>query len=93
MAMTTLLHLEAYKYPSKYDQKAVDTLALAFGINGPYRAVAPGPNDRACYPKPGAIRVYKETFYSGFRLPQPMFVCRMHCCKKRESDLVGEGTV
>ena len=76
-AFPNLLHLESYNYPSKYSQKDVDAIALAFGINGPYRAVAPGPNDRACYPKPGAIRVYKETFYSGFRLPQPMFVCRL----------------
>ena len=39
--------------------------------------MAPGPNDRACYPKLGAIRIYKEIFYSGFRLPPPPFVFRL----------------
>ena len=83
-AFPNLLHLESYQFPSKYDQEAVDTLAVAFGINGPYRAVAPGPNDRSCYPKPGALRIYKETLYAGFRFPPPMFVCRLlaeaHVC-------------
>ena len=76
-AFPNFLHLDAYKFPSKYDQKDVDAIAYLFGINGPYRAVAPGPNDRACYPKPGAIRIYKETFYAGFRLPPPEFVFRL----------------
>ena len=76
-AFPNLLHLDAYKFPSKYDQKDVDAIAYLFGINGPYRAEAPGPNDRACYPKPGAIRIYKETFYAGVRLPQPEFVFRL----------------
>ena len=71
-ASPNLLHLEAYNFPSKYDQKAVDILAIASGINGPFRAVAPGPNDRSCYPKPGALRIYKETLYVGFRFPPPV---------------------
>ena len=42
-AFPNLLHLDAYKFPSKYDQKDVDAIAYLFGINGPYRAVALGP--------------------------------------------------
>ena len=76
-AFPNLHHLEAYNHPSKYKQKDVDIMAKLFGIEHPYRAVAPGPNDRACYPRPGAIRVYKEMFYAGFRLPPPMFVYRL----------------
>ena len=76
-AFPNLLHLDAYNHPSKYKQKDVDIMAKLFGIEHPYRTVAPGPNDRACYPKPGALRVYKEMFYAGFRLPPPMFVYRL----------------
>ena len=72
-----LLHLDPYNYPSKYKQKDVDIMAKLFGIEHPYRAVAPGPNDQACYPKPGALRVYKKMFYAGFRLLPPMFVYRL----------------
>ena len=76
-AFPNLHHLEAYNFPTKYNQEKVDLLAKAFGIDGPYKAVAPGPNDRACYPKPGAIRIYKETLYAGFRFPPPTFVYRL----------------
>ena len=51
----SLLHLEAYNYPSIYKQKHVDIMAKLFSITEPYKAVAPCPNDRACYPKPGAL--------------------------------------
>ncbi|KAK1392679.1 hypothetical protein POM88_011735 [Heracleum sosnowskyi] len=76
-AFPNLLHLEAHNIPSKYKQSRVDDISVLFGIKAPYRAVAPGPNDRACYPKPGAIRMYKETFHSGFRLPPHPFVLRL----------------
>ena len=76
-AFPNMLHLDAYNYPSKYTSDKVEIIARLFGISGPYRAVAPGPNDRACYHKPGAIRVFKETFYAGFRLPPPPFVFRL----------------
>ena len=76
-AFPNLLHLDAYNHPSKYKQKDVDIMAKLFGIEHPYRTVALGPNDRACYPKLGALRVYKEMFYAGFRLPPPMFVYRL----------------
>ena len=72
-----MLHLDAYNYPSKYTSEKVDLLARLFGITGPYRAVAPGPNDRSCYHKPGVIRIYEETLYAGFRLPPPPFVFRL----------------
>ena len=76
-AFPNLLHLDAYNYPTKLTQKDIDIMSKLFGIEHPYRAELPGPNDRACYPKPGAIRIYKETFYAGFRLPPPMFVYRL----------------
>jgi hypothetical protein len=72
-----LLHLDAYLYKSKYKQHRIDIIANLFGIKRPYKAVAPQPNERSCHPKSGAIRVYKETFYGGFRLPPPEFVCRL----------------
>lgn len=76
-AFPNMLHLDAYNYPSRFGPDQVGTIARLFGISHPYRAEAPGPNDRACYPKPGAIRVYKETFYAGFRLPPHPFVFRL----------------
>lgn len=76
-ALPNMLHLDASNYPSKYDQSKVDVIARLFGINGPYRAVIHAPNDRACYPNPGAIRIYKETFYARLRLPPPDFVYRL----------------
>lgn len=71
------MHLEAYNYPSRLTHEKVDTLAKLFGIDTPYKAVAPELNDRACYPKQGAIRIYKETLYTGFRFPHPPFVFRL----------------
>ena len=64
-AFPNLLHLDAYNYPSKLTQKDIDVMSKLFGIEHPYRAELPGPNDRACYPKPRTIRIYKETFYAG----------------------------
>ena len=72
-----LMHLQAYNHPSKYNQKKVNAIAELFGIVTPYRAVAPGFEDRACFSKPGAIWVNKEIFYAGFRLPPPSFVFRL----------------
>ena len=71
------MHLEAYTHPSKYNQKKVDVIVRLFGIVTPYRAVAPDAEDKACYPKYEAIRIYKETFYVGFRFPPPPFVHRL----------------
>ena len=70
-------HLDAYNYPSKYKQHRVDLIASMFGIHPPYKALAPKSSDRACFPMPGCIRLFKETFYAGFRLPPTYFVSRL----------------
>lgn len=69
-----MMHLKAYNYPSRLSQDKVDTHAKLFSIDSPYRDVAPEPNGRACYTKSMAIRIYKETFYAGFRLSPPPFI-------------------
>lgn len=69
-----MMHLEAYNYPSRVSQDKVDIVAKLCGIVSPYRVIVPEPNDKACYLKPGATRIYKETFYAGFRLSPPLFI-------------------
>lgn len=76
-AFPNIAHLDAYDIPSKYDQSKVDLISTLFGIVSPYRAVAASPFDRACNPKEGAICIFKETFYAGFRLPPPPFIFRL----------------
>ena len=70
-------HLDTYNYPSKYKQQMVDLIVNLFGIHRPYKALAPKSSDRACFPKHGCLRIFKETFYAGFRLPPPPFVFRL----------------
>lgn len=69
-----LLHLEAYKYPSKYTKSKVVIITYMFGMSHPYRVVAPGPNAGVCYLKLEVVCLFKETFYAGFRLPAPPFI-------------------
>ena len=70
-------HLDAYNYPSKYKQHRVDLIANLFGIHKPYKALAPNSSDRACFLKSGCLRIFKEIFYAGFRLPPPYFILRL----------------
>ena len=76
-AFPNINHLDANDFPSKYKQSILDLVASLFGINKPYKALAPKPTDRARFPKPGCLRIYKETFYSRFCLPPPPFVYRL----------------
>ena len=75
-AFSNMNHLDAYNYPYKYKQHRVYMIASMFGIHPPYKALAPKSSDRACFQKAGCIRLFKETFYVGFRLTPPYFVSK-----------------